>query len=234
MAAARSGFGVWRVGFRALGERAAEGGGKRRTAAPAVTTLAIYIAIGVAGAAFGQVRVTTTPEQFTSTATIGVAPPAHHGLNLIAPPSPVITAAVKPAPLPTPERVPDVVVIKYGPGGLVDEYKQRYADYRLTKTKVELRGPCYSACTLIFAYVAAENLCIAEGAFMAFHAIRSLERGVRMDRDTWLAYTSMPPEIRWWIDDNGGHENLPLKDYWTLYDRQMWAMGYPKCKPVGG
>ena len=31
MAAARSGFGVWRVGIRALGERAAEGGGKRRT-----------------------------------------------------------------------------------------------------------------------------------------------------------------------------------------------------------
>ena len=186
MAAARSGFGVWRVGIRALGERAAEGGGKRRTAAPAVTTLH---RVRRHRRRLRAAAVTTTPEQFTSTAPIGVAPPAHHGLNLIAPPSPVITAAVKPAPLPTPERVPDVVVIKYGPGGLVDEYKQRYADYRLTKTKVELRGPCYSACTLIFAYVAAENLCIAEGAFMAFHAIRLLERGVRMDRDTWLAYT---------------------------------------------
>ena len=27
-----------------------------------------------------------------------------------------------------------------------------------------------------------------------------------------------------------GDENLPLNGYWTLYDRQMWAMGYPKCK----
>ena len=145
MAAARSGFGVWRVGIRALGECAAEGGGKQRTAAPAVTTLH---RVRRHRRRLRAAAVTTTPEQFTSTAPIGVAPPAHHGLNLIAPPSPVITAAVKPAPLPTPERVPDVVVIKYGPGGLVDEYKQRYADYRLTKTKVELRGPCYSACTL--------------------------------------------------------------------------------------
>ena len=52
-----------------------------------------------------------------------------------------------------------------------------------------------------------------------------------MDWDTGLAYRGMPPVIRMWIDDNGGHENLPLHGYWTLYDRQMWAMGYPRCAP---
>jgi hypothetical protein len=25
-------------------------------------------------------------------------------------------------------------------------------------------------------------------------------------------------------------EALLRLGYWTLYDRQMWAMGYPKCK----
>ena len=35
----------------------------------------------------------------------------------------------------------DIVVIKYGQGGRVDEHKQRFDDYRRTKTKVEVRGP---------------------------------------------------------------------------------------------
>jgi hypothetical protein len=74
------------------------------------------------------------------------------------------------------------------------------------------------------------DLCIAPGAFMAFHAIRSFELGKRMFSETGKAYLIMPAPIKRWIDDNGGHHNLPLNGYWTLYDRQMWAMGYAKCK----
>ena len=106
---------------------------------------------------------------------------------------------------PTPGRKQDTVVIRYGNGGRVDEHRQRFADYRLTKTKVEIRG-------LLF----------------GLHA--AMEKGERMDYETWQAYNSMPPEIRFWIDDNGGADKLPLHGYWTLYDRQMWAMGYSKCK----
>jgi hypothetical protein len=43
-------------------------------------------------------------------------------------------------------------------------------------------------------------------------------------------YQSWPIEIRHWIDRNGGHEKLPLNGFWTMYDRELWAMGYPKCK----
>ena len=55
-----------------------------------------------------------------------------------------------------------------------------------------MRGPCYSACTLLLAYVAPDNLCIAEGAFMAFHAIRSAERGERMTARHADYYSNMP------------------------------------------
>ena len=51
--------------------------------------------------------------------------------------------------VPLPERAPDIVVIKYGQGGRVDEHKQRFDDYRRTRAKVEVRGPCYSACTML-------------------------------------------------------------------------------------
>ena len=84
-----------------------------------------------------------------------------------------------------------------------------------------MRGPCYSACTLLLAYVAPENLCIEAGAFMAFHAIRSAEYGQRLPAATFDYYTSMPTAVRRWINDNGGHENLPLDGYWTMHDSEL-------------
>jgi hypothetical protein len=138
--------------------------------------------------------------------------------------------AVPPAPLPTPgQRVPDVVVITFGKGGRMDEHHQKYTDYRLAKTKVEIRGPCYSACTLVLGYVPAENLCIAEGAFMAFHAVRSKESGERMN------YVLGTPTTACRKSDFGSMTTAGIachRGYWTLYDRQLWAMGHAKCKQV--
>jgi hypothetical protein len=128
----------------------------------------------------------------------------------------------------TPGKTPETVVIKFGAGGRMDAHYQLYTDYRRAKTKVEVRGPCYSACTLVLAYV--EDICIGEGAFMAFHAVRSMETGARMERETRIAYSSMPTVIQGWIDDHGGYDKLPLNGYWTLRDRELWAMGYPQCK----
>ena len=68
------------------------------------------------------------------------------------------------------------MVIKYGAGGRMDMHYQLYTDYRRAKTKVEVRGPCYSACTLVLAYVE-DNLRSRKARFMAFHAVRSKETG---------------------------------------------------------
>ena len=96
---------------------------------------------------------------------------------------------------------------------------------------MEIRGPCYSACTLITAYVTKAKLCIAEGAFFAFHAVRSAERHELMPAETAFAYWQQPLEIREWIDRHGGYDKLPLDGFWTMYDRELWAIGYPKCVP---
>jgi hypothetical protein len=56
------------------------------------------------------------------------------------------------------------------------------------------------------------------------------ETGQRMSEATRLMYVSYPPEVRRWIDAHGGYEKFPLHGCWTLYDRELWAMGYPKCK----
>ena len=126
------------------------------------------------------------------------------------------------------DKPPETVVIKYGAGGLMATHYALYTNYRRAKTKVEVRGPCYSACTLVLAYVA--DICIAEGAFMAFHAVRSAETNARMDFETRLAYSKMPPAIQGWLDDRGGPDKLSLHSFWTLTDRELWAFGYPKCQ----
>jgi hypothetical protein len=43
-------------------------------------------------------------------------------------------------------------------------------------------------------------------------------------------YQSYPIEIRQWIDRHGGWQKLRVLEYWTMYDRDLGAMGYPKCK----
>ena len=136
--------------------------------------------------------------------------------------------AIKPAPM---ARPPDTVIIRHGQGGRLDQHRFRFADYQSNKTKVELRVPCYSACTLITAYVSKADLCIAEGAFFAFHAVRSMERKELMLADTGRMYSQQPPDIQRWIDRMGGWEKLPLDGYWTMYDRDLWSMGYPRCVP---
>jgi hypothetical protein len=103
-----------------------------------------------------------------------------------------------------------------------------------TRTKrrpVEMRGGCMSACTLITGFVPKEWLCFAPGAFLAFHATRTAEAYPRRSlTSTWQMYAAYPPEIKHWIDARGGPNNLPMEAWWTMSDRDLWAIGYPKCK----
>jgi hypothetical protein len=51
---------------------------------------------------------------------------------------------------------------------------------------------------------------------------------LRSSRATLMMFD--PPEIKRWIEANGGYEKLTVESYWTMYDRELWAMGYPKCR----
>jgi hypothetical protein len=79
-----------------------------------------------------------------------------------------------------------------GMGGFVHEHQLKFDGYRRAGTEVELRGPCYSACTLIAAYLGKDKLCIAPDAFMAFHAARGLASGQMMPDVTAEMYWRQP------------------------------------------
>jgi len=98
---------------------------------------------------------------------------------------------------------------------------------------VEIRGPCFSACTMIVAYVPKERLCFGDYASLNFHHAGSYASAA----DAWAAtqwmYQQYPQEIREWLDTQGGAESLPMPfvGWWTLESEELWKMGYRKCEP---
>ena len=87
-----------------------------------------------------------------------------------------MVALQPPPPAYKPTVLPPVVIPAHGMGGNLDEHKILFASYRAYGMSVEIRG------ALLFGLHAdsrpmwqQDNLCIAEGAFMAFHAIRIVE-----------------------------------------------------------
>jgi hypothetical protein len=130
----------------------------------------------------------------------------------------------------TPPLTPmDTIVIHYGRGGNVNDHHAMYAGYRSDRKKVEIRGPCHSACTLVTAYIDKPDLCFAPGSFLGFHQVRALETGEVMPLATHAFYLRLPADIRGWIDRTGGWPSMPLTGYWPLNAADLWAMGYPKC-----
>jgi len=184
------------------------------------------------GAALGQESIHAKTYEPMSAQTIRMPPVPTVGVIKTVPTTierrPPVPIAITPMPLPS---MDSTVVIRYGRGGRLDEHTLRFADYRRNRTKVEIRGPCYSACTIVLSYVDPADLCIAPGAFMAFHAVRSAERREYMRAETEFLYTNYPLPIRQWIDRTGGWQNLPLDGDWPMSDRELWAMGYPRCAP---
>ena len=229
----------------------------RETPAPVtVKTVTVTNAVRPApGTAFGQTRL----EQIQTVQQLAMQPtsivPA--GLPIPAPPigaapprllpltrafttaDPLLDrlAAMKPAPLPERPSAPEKVVITFGPGGKLSEHQAEYWRYAYAGNPVEIRGGCYSACTLVVSFIAKEKLCFAEGAFLGFHAAVTAESYVRgranwqpAHSSTMQMYEGYPTEIKAWIDRHGGWKKLKVNEYWTLYDRDLWSMGYPKCK----
>jgi hypothetical protein len=150
-----------------------------------VSIVTLLIGFADAQLANTTVIVQTTPHRYPSKLD-GWIPPGQRTMEMV--------ALQPPPPAYKPTVLPPVVIPAHGMGGNLDEHKILFASYRAYGMSVELRGPCYSACTVLTSYVGKDKLCIGEGGFMAFHAARSGRTG------------------------------------WTMYDRDLWAMGYPKCK----
>ena len=138
-----------------------------------------------------------------------------------------MVATIKPPPPVEPMLEP--VVMNGGKGGNIMEHQTKFWTLKQQGATVKMYAGCWSACTLITAYIPKDRLCFAEGSFMAFHSAQSADRKPRLEA-TLAMYSLYPAEIRQWIDRNGGPYKMTVETYWTLYAPDLWAMGYPRCK----
>jgi hypothetical protein len=96
--------------------------------------------------------------------------------------------------------------------------------------RVEILHPCYSACTMVVAYIEKDRICFGEQASLNFHQARSYADPSALVGVTKWMIAEYPRDISQWILRKGGHNSMPSGyKYWTLPASELWEMGYRKC-----
>jgi hypothetical protein len=122
------------------------------------------------------------------------------------------------------------MVIYHEPGGVIKEHIERWQALARSGADVEILGPCYSACTLIVAYVPKERLCFGAFATLNFHLAWVRETGKpSLDASLWML-KQYPREIHDWIMERGGVASMTIETFWELRAQNLWRMGYRQCK----
>jgi len=83
-------------------------------------------------------------------------------------------------------------------GGLVDQYKVKYASIRDRGERVVIDGICNSACTLVLGIVPLNRVCVTPRASLGFHMAyfdKSTTAGVRNGPELWAIVDPCPDEI---------------------------------------
>jgi hypothetical protein len=135
----------------------------------------------------------------------------------------VVVDALEPAPRPQ-LRTIDVVVVRDNNGGIVDEFLSLVGDYRAANARVEIKGKCYSACTL---FTGVARACVYDDTELHFHApFLPVTRGVKEFDHTYTAnfIANYPAGIQQWIASKGG-----LGDEWIVLKGEEMLALIPHC-----
>jgi hypothetical protein len=116
------------------------------------------------------------------------------------------------------------------PGGVIKEHIDRWQELARSGDDVEILDACYSACTLIVAYVPKERLCFGAFATLQFHLAWNRETGKpSLDVTEWML-KQYPREIYDWIMERGGIANMTIPTFMELRAPSLWRMGYRQCR----
>jgi hypothetical protein len=113
-------------------------------------------------------------------------------------------------------------------GGLVDEYKAKYAKIKARGERVIIDGICNSACTLVLGMVPLSRVCVTPKASLGFHQAyydQGWTMGVKVTSYTGTAdlVSYYPQSVKDWIGRHGGLTTEMKKvkngpDLWTIVD----------------
>jgi hypothetical protein len=71
-------------------------------------------------------------------------------------------------------------------GGRIDQHVERWKALAASGDDVEIRGFCWSACTLVTAYIPKERLCFSKTAMLAFHLARFPNGEPSIEGSRWM------------------------------------------------
>lgn len=102
--------------------------------------------------------------------------------------------------------------ISLNPGGFARDYRALAARVATLRTRIVIKGDCYSACAT-FADKARAHVCVVSGARFHFH------------RSNFGDPQDVSPDIRAWVDANGGFPGyesgrFTTMEFWTA--RNFW------------
>jgi hypothetical protein len=111
-------------------------------------------------------------------------------------------------------------------GGLVEEYKAKYARIRERGERVIIDGICNSACTLVLGIVPLNRICVTPKASLGFHEAyfdKSWTFGVRVASYAGTAdlLSYYPKTVKDWIREHGG---LTPEMKHVKNGPELWAM----------
>jgi hypothetical protein len=116
------------------------------------------------------------------------------------------------------------------PGGVIKEHIERWQELARSGTDIEILDACYSACTLIVAYVPKERLCFGAFATLQFYLAWNRETGKpSFDATLWML-KQYPREIYDWIMERGGVASMTIPIFMELRAPSLWRMGYRQCQ----
>ncbi len=131
--------------------------------------------------------------------------------------------------LPTASPASAAYVITRDHGGLVEQYKARYAKIRDSGERVVINGICNSACTLLLGIVPLNRVCVTPKASLGFHQAyydKAWTFGTKVISRAGSAdlMSYYPPVVKEWIEQNGGLMPQMKK---VKYGWDLWMMVDP-------
>ncbi len=94
-------------------------------------------------------------------------------------------------------------------GGLLEDYKAKYAKLRNTKERIVIDGVCNSACTIVLGIVPLERVCVTPRASLGFHLAYFDRRWTAGQKVTSVSGTAelmafYPLPLKDWLARKGG------------------------------
>lgn len=120
----------------------------------------------------------------------------------------------------------ETIVVHRDPGGYLGERGRRIRQLHNTGQRVELRGICYSACTM---YLGLPNTCVAPSASFGFHGPSSHGTALppgEFERWSQVMARNYREPLRSWYMETARYE---INGHYRLSGAQLISMGYARC-----